>query len=42
MSIPIIVCGKAETVGTKVIEGLKPDIEGMPAKYPQHYDKIAR
>lgn len=32
--IPIILCGKSEFIGQRVIEALKPEIEGK--KWPQY------
>jgi hypothetical protein len=29
MALPIIVCGQTEQIGTGVVTGLKPEIEGM-------------
>lgn len=33
-SIPVILCGKTEAIGSGVIEGLKPDFEGTPRPPP--------
>lgn len=42
--IPIILCGKTEQIGQGVIEGLKPEFEGMglnrrvgQTDVPEHY-----
>jgi hypothetical protein len=34
MAIPVIVCGQTEQIGTGVVQGLKPDIEGELRSIP--------